>query len=85
MGTRTVHGLSEPQALQVITAPDGTPHALRIGDRRRAVVAIREDWLVQDRWWTSEPVDRHYFELLVEPGRVMVIYRELRTNQWFRY
>ena len=46
------------------------------------MVTIREDWLVQDRWWTSEPVDRHYYDLLVEPGRVLVVYREARGG-WF--
>jgi hypothetical protein len=62
----------------VIAAPGGAPHAVVLGGRRRAVAAVREDWLVQDRWWTGEPVDRHYFELLLEGGRVLVVYREAR-------
>jgi hypothetical protein len=62
----------------VIAAPGGAPHAVVLGGRRRAVAAVREDWLVQDRWWTGDPVDRHYFELLLEGGRVLVVYREAR-------
>ena len=39
--------------------------------------AVRDDWLVQDLWWTDRPVDRHYFELVLDPGRVMVAYRRV--------
>jgi hypothetical protein len=53
--------------------------------RRRAVAAVREDWLVQDRWWTEDPVDRHYFDLLVEPGRPVVVFRDARSGAWFRH
>jgi hypothetical protein len=69
----------------VVVAPDGTPHALLVDGRRRGVVAVREDWLVQDRWWTDQPVDRHYFELVVEPGRVALVYRDLRTDRWLSH
>jgi hypothetical protein len=47
-----------------------------VDGKRREVASIREDWLVQDRWWTDEPVDRHFFELLVEPGRVLTIFHD---------
>jgi hypothetical protein len=50
--------------------------------KRRAVVAIRDDWLVQDRWWTDSPVDRHYFELVIEPGRVIVVFHDVRAAEW---
>lgn len=82
MGTRAVHGLGAPRSVVVVASPDGTPHAVVVGGRRRAVVEIREDWLIQDRWWTSEPIDRHYFDLLVEPGRVMVVFRDPHGG-WF--
>jgi hypothetical protein len=85
MGTRSLHGLATPRPLDVITTPDGIPHAINVQGRRRLVVAIREDWLVQDRWWTSEPVDRHYYELLLEPGRVMTLYRETREGAWYHH
>ena len=42
--------------------------AVTLGGRRREVVAVRDDWLVQDLWWTDRPVDRHYFELVLDPG-----------------
>ena len=47
------------------------PVAVRGRRRRRpaavdgvAVEAVREEWLVEDRWWTPQPLRRHYFELV---------------------
>ena len=57
---------------------------MTLGGRRRDVVAVRDDWLVQDLWWTDRPVNRHYFELVLDPGRVMVAYRE-SAGAWFAH
>jgi hypothetical protein len=53
--------------------------------RRRGVVAIRDEWIVQDRWWTDLPIERHFFELVVEPGRVIMTFCDLRSHEWFDY
>jgi hypothetical protein len=49
------------------------------------VAAVRDEWLVQDRWWTDRPVDRHYFELVLDPGRVAVVFRDVRAGGWFAH
>ena len=46
---------------------------------------VRDEWLVQDRWWTDRPVDRHYFELVLDPGRVAVVFRDVRAGGWFAH
>ncbi|MFN8110299.1 MAG: hypothetical protein U0Y82_10735 [Thermoleophilia bacterium] len=70
----------------MICGPGGVPHAVIVpGGRRRSVMQVRDEWLVQDRWWTDQPVERHFFELLLEPGRVVVTYQELTTREWFAY
>jgi hypothetical protein len=81
----SIRGLGAPHPLRVITGRGGVPHAVVIDGRRRLVVAVREDWLVQDRWWTDEPVDRHYFELVVEPGRRLVVFLDERRREWLTH
>jgi hypothetical protein len=49
-----------------------------------AVEAVREDWLVEDRWWTEEPLRRHYYELVLVDGRDVVVFRDLEGRGWFR-
>ena len=69
----------------MICAPSGTPHAIEITGRRRGVVSIRDEWIVQDRWWTAQPVERHFFELVVDPGRVVMVFHDLRDHEWYAY
>lgn len=48
------------------------------------VEAVREEWVVEDRWWTSAPLRRRYFELALADGRCVVVFRELEGGRWFR-
>ena len=47
------------------------------------VEAVREEWVVEDRWWTGRPVQRRYFELVLADGRNAVVFRDLQTGDWF--
>ena len=45
---------------------------------------MREDWLVEDRWWTPKPLQRRYFELVLADGRDLVVFREpAESGRWF--
>ena len=50
-----------------------------------AVDAVREEWLVEDRWWTPEPLRRRYLELVLADGRNVVVFRGLTGDEssWF--
>jgi hypothetical protein len=67
----------EPQRVRVRTDAVGEPATVDAV----AVEAIREEWLVEDRWWTPEPLRRRYFELVLADGRNVVVFRE--ASRWF--
>ena len=69
--------LYEPRPVEVRTEPGGRPAA--VGGS--AVEAIREEWLVEDRWWAPEPIARRYFELVLAGGRCVVVFAE--RGRWF--
>lgn len=48
-----------------------------------AIESLRESWLVEDRWWTAEPLRRRYWELVGERGRNVIVFHDLRTGCWF--
>lgn len=88
MGTgplRAIGGLGAPRPIRVITSPGGAPHAAVIDGRRRLVLAIRDDWLIQDRWWTDAPIERHYYELVIEPGSAVTVFRDCRSGTWLTH
>jgi hypothetical protein len=71
--------LNAPRPALVETGPGGTPHVVN----REQVTLVREEWRVVDRWWTDEPVDRHYFEVVLEGGRNVCVYRDAEASCWF--
>ena len=47
------------------------------------VASIREEWLVEDRWWTARPLRRRYFELTTADGADRVVFRDLVSGRWY--
>jgi CO dehydrogenase/acetyl-CoA synthase delta subunit len=47
------------------------------------VEAVRESWLVEDRWWTPQPIRRRYWEVVTTCGRNLVLYRDLEQGRWY--
>ena len=76
---RTARRLNQPRAALVETEFDGTPRQVN----RQAVAIVREEWRVVDRWWTEEPVDRRYFDVVLESGENAVVYRDEDAGLWF--
>jgi hypothetical protein len=68
----------EPVAVEIYGG--GTP--LAIGGV--AVEAVREEWVVDDRWWIPEQLQRHYFELALANGRSVVVFRCALGGRWYR-
>jgi hypothetical protein len=50
---------------------------------RAGVAVVREEWRVVDRWWTEEPVDRRYFDLVLESGENRVVFHDGEREAWF--
>jgi hypothetical protein len=48
-----------------------------------AIDSLRESWLVEDRWWTAEPLRRRYWELVGRRGRNVVVFRDLCAGRWY--
>lgn len=70
--------LYRPRAVPVRTRA-GSPSA--VGGV--PVEAIREEWLIEDRWWTRRAIRRHYFELVLADGRCLTVFRDLAEGGWF--
>ncbi len=75
----SVRPLARPRAVEVRTGEGGRPDT--VGGR--PVEAVRESWLVEDRWWTPAPLRRRYWEVVTADGRDLVVYRDLERGGWF--
>lgn len=80
--------VNRPWPVPVQADEGGRP--LRVG--RLEVSSVREQWLVEDGWWTTSPLRRSYFELVLEDGSDVVVFSEAGSGEtgggqglrWFR-
>lgn len=76
-------GVYWPRPVQVRADDSGTPTEIA----GVSIEAIREEWLVEDRWWTPKPLQRQYFEVILANGRNLVVFREPaeppQAGRWF--
>jgi len=75
-GSRRLGG---PEPAAVAADERGVPVA--VGPAQ--VDSVREEWVVEDRWWTGRPLRRRYFELVLANGRNVVVFRDLVGGGWF--
>jgi hypothetical protein len=77
-----------PRPIAVQAGDDGAPATVA----GVTVESVREEWLVEDRWWTPSPLRRRYFELVLDDGRDVVVFQEqpsrlrsapARAGSWF--
>jgi hypothetical protein len=71
--------LNEPARARVRAGARGRPLSID----GRSVDAVRESWLVEDRWWTDAPLRRRYWEVVTSDGRSLVVYRDLHDGGWY--
>jgi CO dehydrogenase/acetyl-CoA synthase delta subunit len=72
--------LSMPRRVAVSASADGQP----VNVDARDVDAVRESWLVEDRWWTDRPLRRRYWEIVTTCGRNEVVFQDLIGGRWWR-
>jgi hypothetical protein len=77
--TPGIRRLYAPRRVAVEVDSEGVPMAVEGVE----VVAIREEWLVEDRWWTLRGIWRHYFELALLDGSDVVVFRN-SARRWYR-
>jgi hypothetical protein len=68
-----------PRPVNVSIDAGGIPEAIG----RATVEAVREEWLVEDRWWTGRPLRRRYLEVVTADGADRVVFCDLESERWF--
>jgi hypothetical protein len=77
--TPGIRRLYVPRRVAVEVDAEGVPVTVEgVG-----VSAVREEWVVEDRWWTPRRMWRHYFELILADGCDVVVFRN-SAGRWYR-
>ena len=76
---RSAGRINAPRPVLVEASAVGIP--VRVN--RLGVAVLREEWRVVDRWWTDDPVDRRYFDVVLESGQNACVFRDEEAGCWF--
>jgi len=79
----TFKPLNIPEPISVEEDSKGSPVAVKI-KRRVAIIAVENTWRIDDEWWRSEPVSRIYYAVLLAPGQRLVLFKDLKNNEWYQ-
>ncbi len=80
MRARALYG---PRPVRVTLAGPGAGPARPGAVAGAAIEAVREEWLVEDGWWTGVPLRRRYLELVLAGGRCTTVFCDLPSGAWF--
>jgi hypothetical protein len=47
------------------------------------VASLQDRWRIDDEWWRETPIARAYYQLQLENGRVVTVYRDLVGGEWW--
>ena len=69
----------------VLVKEDKAGFPIKIGlPEWHVVTAIGDHWRIDDEWWRSKPVSRIYYDVHLDSGQQMMLYRDLITGRWYR-
>ena len=74
--------LSLPKLVKVLTNDSDEPAAITRNGQQCRVAAIQNAWRIDDEWWREE-VSRHYFQVELQNGPVITVFRDLVTGKWY--
>ena len=81
--TDRLRAVNEPQPVTMDLNESGLMTVGRPDGRTVGKVeAILESWRIDDEWW-RRTIARNYMEVMLEGGKRMVLFQDLRTGQWF--
>ena len=78
--------LGFPSPIHVRINLKGQPTEIGLQDRRRGgnVASIQEIWRIDDEWWRNS-ISRLYYQVVLENGKIMTLYRDLTDGCWYTH
>jgi len=71
--------LGAPRSVRVAADGAGLPRSLD----GHPVASVRDEWRVDEGWWTGRAVRRRYFDVVLADGRNTVVFLDRHTGRWF--
>jgi hypothetical protein len=81
--TDTYQPVNVPEPLKVEEDASGLPVAVGT-KQRQSISSIEDRWRIDDEWWRTQSISRHYYKVLLTSGQRLVLYKDLATSGWYQ-
>jgi hypothetical protein len=68
--------------VRILTNDSGQPATLTRNGKQSQIAAILNSWRIDDEWWREE-ISRQYFQVELQNGPVITVFRDLITGKWY--
>jgi len=75
--------LNAPTPVTVRLGPNGAPVTVVARHRAQRVASVHERWRIDEGWWWEHPVSRLYWRLVLDDGRLLTVYQDLKEGTWW--
>ncbi len=82
-GVDSLRPLNVPVAVQVKATVGGVPVQVRHSSLWIDIIKVADRWHIDDEWWREERVSRTYFQLLMQGGQSMIVFRNDVNSTWY--
>ncbi len=82
-GAGAIKPVDTPAAVRVEQGRGEQPVRIHLGDWQQ-VMAIQDQWRIDDEWWRERPISRMYYRVLLEDGRETTVFQDLVTSGWYK-
>ena len=83
-GAGPIRPLNLPIPISVEEDPHHRPVVLGQKSRRVKVDSVEDLWQIDEEWWRDSPIVRTYYELTVQGGRRIIVFRDQADGRWYR-
>ena len=77
-----IRRLNQARPLDVRVDANKLPNAIRDGKTWVAVTSIEDQWRVDDEWWREKPVQRSFYQAVLQDGRKLTFYLDELALSW---
>ena len=80
---------TSPSAIKPLNRPESVRvkeggHSRPLGVEGIPVASVVDRWRIDDEWWREDPIARMYYRVLLEDGRSLTIFQDLKDLSWYR-
>ena len=83
-GAGPIRPLNLPLLISVEEDSGHRPMVLEQKGRRVRVDSVEDLWQIDEEWWRDSPIVRTYYELTVQGGRRIIVFRDQADGRWYR-